>query len=64
MLLATAIDLINAAIDISTFVSTALGLVELTHEAQRAAVVSAEQFGLSTISLSHFFGWVFPSSAS
>ena len=60
MLLATAIILTYVAIDISTFVSTALGLVVLTHEAQSAAVVSAEQFGLSTISLSQFFGWVFP----
>lgn len=60
MLLATAIILTYMAIDISTFASTAVALVVLAHEAQSAAVVSAEHFGLATVSLSQFIGWVFP----
>lgn len=60
MLLATAILITYVAIDIATFVSMALALVVLTHETQSAAVVAAEKFGLSTVSLSRFFGWVFP----
>jgi hypothetical protein len=60
MLLATAIILTYVAIDISTFVSTAFALVVLAREAQSAAVVSVEHFGLATVSLSQFIGWVFP----
>jgi len=63
MLLAAVIILTYVAIDISTFVSAAFALVTLAREAQTATVVSAENFGLATVSLSQFIGWVFPAFA-
>jgi hypothetical protein len=63
MLLATVIILTYVAIDISTFVSVAFALVALAHETQSATIVSAEHFGLATVSLSQFIGWVFPAFA-
>jgi hypothetical protein len=60
MLLATVIILTYVAIDISTFVSTAFALTVLAHGTQSPAVASAEHFGLATVPLSQFIGWVFP----
>jgi hypothetical protein len=60
MLLAAVIILTYVAIDISTFVSVAFALIVLAHGAQSPAVVSAEHFGLATVPLSQFIGWVFP----
>jgi hypothetical protein len=63
MLLATVIILTYVAIDISTFVSVAAALVTLAREPQSATIISAEHFGLATVSLSQFIGWVFPAFA-
>jgi hypothetical protein len=63
MLLATVVLLIYVAIDISTFVPTAFALVTLGSHPQNAAILGAEHFGLATVSLSQFFGWVFPDIA-
>ena len=60
MLLAAVIILTYVAIDISTFVSAAFALTVLAHETQSPTIVSAEHFGLATVSLSQFIGWVFP----
>jgi hypothetical protein len=63
MLLATVIILTYVAIDIATFVSVAIALVVLANEPQSATIVSAEHFGLATVPLSQFIGWVFPALA-
>jgi hypothetical protein len=60
MLLATAILLTYVAIDISTFVLTAFALVALASLPQSAGIVAAEHFGLATVPLSQFWGWVYP----
>lgn len=58
MLLATVIILTYVAIDISIFVSVTIALVALAHEPQSATIISAEHFGLATLPLSQFIGWV------
>ena len=67
MLIAAAILLTYVAIDISTFVSTSTTLVTLTQSyasttnaTQQAAILGAEYYGLATVPLSQFIGWVFP----
>lgn len=67
MLVAMGIILTYVAIDISTFVSTAIDLTWLTQNyaattdaAQRAAIMGAEYSALSTIPLSQFLGWTYP----
>ena len=49
--------------DISTFVSVSFALVALGHEPQSTAIVGAEHFGLATVQLSQFIGWVYPAIA-
>jgi len=68
MLVAAAVLLSYVAIDVSTFVSTstaitllAQGYAATTDQAQRAAFLAAEYYGLSTIPLSQFLGWFYPS---
>jgi hypothetical protein len=70
MLLVTGMMLAYVAIDISTFVTTSTSLVSLTQSyasatnaTQRTAILGAEYYGLSTIPLSQFLGWVFPNFA-
>jgi hypothetical protein len=67
MLVAAGIILTYVAIDISTFVSTSTTLIALTQNyaattnaTQRAAILGAEYYGLATVPLSQFIGWVFP----
>jgi hypothetical protein len=56
----TVIILTYVAIDISTFVSVAIALLALARDTQSATIVSAEHFGLATVPLSQFIGWVSP----
>jgi hypothetical protein len=67
MLLASAILLVYVAIDMSTFVPTAIALTRLagaqaatTDATQRAALGAAMAYGAATIPFSQFFGWFFP----
>lgn len=68
MLLASVILLVYVAVDMSTFVPTAIALTRLsaTHAtttdiAQRTALTGAMTYGVATIPFSQFFGWFFPS---
>jgi len=60
MLVATALIWIYVAIDLLTFVPTALSLVALSQQAQTASVLATEHSLLATVPLSQFFGWVEP----
>ena len=70
VLVAAGILLAYVAIDVSTFIVTSTSLVSLTQSysaatnaTQRAAILGAEYYGLATIPLSQFLGWVFPNFA-
>ncbi len=63
MLLATVVLVTCMAIDLATFVPTALALVSLATATQTTAVVGAAHFGLAVVPVYQFFGWVVPNLA-
>jgi len=63
MLLAMVVLVTCMAIDLATFVPTALALIALATATQTTAIVGAAHFGLATVPVYQFFGWVVPNLA-